>query len=409
MSGKVHILFLSELFYPHGGGAEFATYLYAKLLSESGYDVIVVTNRFPQEHGVSKNEGFIIYRIPLFKLGGSLKYSTLRRFDVLFSSFMKRLMRWADVVYIPRRWYSAIPLAKTYKKPVITHLHDYFPFCPLATLYNQMNETICYRMGRCSANCIYFFEAQAGKLRRTFTSTLLNATARSFLIRMLKLSDSIICVSKYQKNILANYSQSIKEKAQVIYNPIPPLSHIDLEGDDFGYFGGPNYLKGFEVLRRALTLLKNTSIRVHATNFPHLQATRLAGSLQKLGIVLYDRLERSKHPWLYRKIRAVLVPSIVAETWSYVVTEAILRGRVVVASRIGGIPEQTRGCKGVFLFEPGNFRELAEEIEYISSLPREVMSAMGAQNKEEFINNFSNQKSLEAFSELCNRLLENSK
>ena len=217
--------------------------------------------------------------------------------------------------------------------------------------------------------------------------------------------------SKYARaqNILANYSQSIKEKAQVIYNPIPPLSRIELEGDDFGYFGGMSYLKGFEVLRRALTLLKNTSIKVYATNFSHLQAIKLADSLQKLGIVLYGRLERDEHPELYRKIRAVLVPSIVPETWSYVVTEAILRGRIVVASKIGGIPEQARGCKGVILFEPKDFRGLAEKIEYISSLPREKVSDLGAQNRETFLTNFSPEKPLTDFSELCNRLLENSK
>lgn len=32
----MNILFLSELIFPHGGGAEFATYLYAKLLAKLG-------------------------------------------------------------------------------------------------------------------------------------------------------------------------------------------------------------------------------------------------------------------------------------------------------------------------------------------------------------------------------------
>ena len=63
----MRVLFLSEMFYPHGGGAEFATYLYAKLLTKAGLDVIVVTNRFPNEPDVEKNEGFIIYRLPLLK------------------------------------------------------------------------------------------------------------------------------------------------------------------------------------------------------------------------------------------------------------------------------------------------------------------------------------------------------
>jgi hypothetical protein len=62
----VKILFLSELFYPYGGGAELATYLYAKLLSRAGFNVVVVTNRFSGEPDFSNNEGFAVYRLPLF-------------------------------------------------------------------------------------------------------------------------------------------------------------------------------------------------------------------------------------------------------------------------------------------------------------------------------------------------------
>jgi hypothetical protein len=51
----MNILFLSELFYPHGG-AELATYLYAKLLSEAGFNAVVITNRFTGESDVSKKE-----------------------------------------------------------------------------------------------------------------------------------------------------------------------------------------------------------------------------------------------------------------------------------------------------------------------------------------------------------------
>ena len=80
----MNILFLSELFYPHGGGAELATYLYAKLLTEAGFNVVVVTNRFTGELEVSKSKNLIVYRLPLFDGTESVKYSILRRVDVLF-------------------------------------------------------------------------------------------------------------------------------------------------------------------------------------------------------------------------------------------------------------------------------------------------------------------------------------
>jgi glycosyltransferase involved in cell wall biosynthesis len=291
-------------------------------------------------------------------------------------------------------------------------LHNYLLSCPLATLYNFAENSICSGKRRfiCPTNCIFSFEKISGRRPKEIVlSTMLNSIGRNYIEWLASMGDALICVSNAQKRlIMQTCGKILWRKFHVVYNPLPEVSYVKIDGEDFGYFGGMSYLKGFEVLRRALTLLKNTSIKVYATNFSHLQAIKLADSLQKLGIVLYGRLERDEHPELYRKIRAVLVPSIVPETWSYVVTEAILRGRIVVASKIGGIPEQARGCKGVILFEPKDFRGLAEKIEYISSLPREKVSDLGAQNRETFLTNFSPEKPLADFSELCNKLVEHS-
>ena len=59
------ILILSELFYPHGGGAELATSLYADILAKEGNDVKIVTNRFASEQEVTKKGNLVIYRVPL--------------------------------------------------------------------------------------------------------------------------------------------------------------------------------------------------------------------------------------------------------------------------------------------------------------------------------------------------------
>ena len=56
-----NILFLSELFYPHGGGGELATYLYAKLLAKEDFAVKVVTNRFLEEPKKCQDGNLEIY------------------------------------------------------------------------------------------------------------------------------------------------------------------------------------------------------------------------------------------------------------------------------------------------------------------------------------------------------------
>jgi len=396
---------LSELFYPHGSGGELATYLYVELLRKARINVVVVTNRFVGEPEVSRSENLIVYRLPLFNETKGVKFLVLRRFDVLISSYMRKLMKWADVVYIPKFWFSAIPLTKAYKKPVIVHLHGYIPVCPLSTLYDSSKDEACKRKGgHCSLHCIYLSERTHDRsLIQTLASTALNSTVRYYFDKCIKLADAVICVSKDQKDLIVKRDASLYPKIRVIHNPLPELSPVEVKGDGFGYFGGPSIMKGFGVLCRALSFLNCSSLVVHAANFP-VSKEGLMKSLRRFGIVTYRRLGYGEQQILYRKIRGVIIPSIEAETSSYILCEAILRGRIVVASDIGGIPEQVEGCEGVFLFTPGDFSQLAENIAYVRSLNREVAVDFGLHNREVFTSRFSNQKTLRNFMGICTEL-----
>lgn len=396
----MNILFLSELLHPHGGGAELATHLYARILSKAGFNVVVVTNRFAGESKVSKNGNLTVYRLPLLKRSGSVKYSVLPRFDVLFSSFMKKLMKWAGTVYIPRVWYSAIPLAKSYGKPVIVHLHDYISSCPLSNVYDVSEGAICNRNSLlCSPRCIYVYEKIKGRgFVETIISTALNSALRC-LGNLVKLSDAVICVSKAHRNITIRRAPSLCAKTHVIYNPLPELSYVEIEGDDFGYFGGLNYVKGFRTLYHALELIRQVNprtIKIHATKFPQ-SAKHLAKSLKRLGIFPYEKLNYNQYEKLYGQIRAVIVPSVWPEPLPYLVSEAILRGRIVVASNVGGIPEQVEGCKGALLCEAGNYRQLAEAIESVKNLNRETIIDLGFRNRETFLKRFDDDTTIKRF------------
>jgi glycosyltransferase involved in cell wall biosynthesis len=404
------ILFLSELFHPNGGGAELATYLYAKLLSEAGSDVVVVTNKFGGEPEFSKNGNLTIYRLPLFKKNGSVKYSIFMRFNVLFSKFMRKIVKWADVVYVARFWYSAIPFAKALRTPVITQLHDYIPICPLSNIYDVSKHATCDHKGLlCSPKCIYAYEKIHGRsFTETLTSMALNSTLGAFFGKSVGFSDAIICVSKFQRRMIVDREPSLREKTCVIYNPLPKISHIEMEGDDFAYFGGPDYLKGFHTLYKALMHLNRERVnrkatRIHATKFPN-SFGWFAKSSRELGISLYGKLDRVECNRLYKQVRAVIVPSICHEPWPYVVSEAIARGRFVIASRVGGIPEQVEGCKGALLCEPGNSKQLAEAIEFVGSLDREDVAELGFQSKEKFSKRFDNTISIRSFISICENL-----
>jgi glycosyltransferase involved in cell wall biosynthesis len=126
--------------------------------------------------------------------------------------------------------------------------------------------------------------------------------------------------------------------------------------------------------------------------------------LNTLGFLLYSKLDESNFRSLYSQIQTVLVPSLWNEPWPYVVIEAIMQRRLVIASRIGGIPEQVEGCKGAFLCEPGDCRQLADTMEMVSGLNIEELNDIGSQSREVFLRRFNNESSIRKFINICEHL-----
>lgn len=74
---------------------------------------------------------------------------------------------------------------------------------------------------------------------------------------------------------------------------------------------------------------------------------------------------------------AVIVPSVCFETDPYSVLEAQAAGRVVIASHVGGIPEQIRDGETGFLFERGSPAALAAVMRRVWDMDMAARSAIG--------------------------------
>ncbi len=400
----MNILCLSELIYPHASGAELATYLYAKMLSEHGFNVRVVTNRFADEPAYSKDGELSIYRIPLYEKTETVKFVGMGRIDVLLSGFLNRMMQWADVVYIPRFWFSAIPLAKAHRKPVITHIHDYIPICPMVVAFDFSKQLPCKgNKLLCSPKCIYFCEKIVNKRQRSLMGLMaslgLNSTCGPLFSTLIGQSDAIICVSEPQKSLLSHNSLLAPQKLHVVYNPTLTTQKTEPTGTDFGYFGGLEMIKGIIPLYRAALRLDADRKRpfvIHATKFDGVRQN-LKNKLQKIGFRTYGKLDKNQYNAVYGKVACVVVPSVWFEPWPYAVVEALESGRFVIASKIGGIPDQVKGCKGVSLFEAGNAVELEKAMNHFLSLDKASLSELGCQNRAAFAKRFSNEVSLKQF------------
>lgn len=402
----MNILFLSELFYPHGGGAELATALYANILSEAGFNVTVLTNKFGNEKETVRKRNLTIRRIPIFEKNVN-KYSLFWRTDILMRRFFRKLVKWSDCVYIPRLWFSAIPLARLLRKKVVLHFHDYVPVCPISSCYDVNKKKTCFGANYDCSRCIFVFEKlQKKESWHILSSVALNSTIGPALRYAANFSDSLICVSERQKSLILKGKPSLAEKAYVIYNPVPQFGFPEITEDGFGYFGGPNWFKGFGTLFDAMSHLaseKQLNLKIYATKFPATSGS-YGECLRKSGFLLYGKLSEKEYSDLYGSICSVIVPSIWHEPWPYVVVEALLKGRFVIASEVGGIPEQVKGCKGVMLFPAGDQKELADDVQIVSNMKREQIADFGFQNREVFLKRRDTENACKKFTALLSSL-----
>ena len=122
--------------------------------------------------------------------------------------------------------------------------------CSLSSLFDETKSAICPKTRRfCSPKCVYSFErAHSRNLVKTFSSVFLNTTVGSYIPKLSRLADAVICVSTRQKELLVERERAFQNKSYVVYNPFPDYSNLEVKGQSFGYFGGPDPLKGFNVL-----------------------------------------------------------------------------------------------------------------------------------------------------------------
>jgi glycosyltransferase involved in cell wall biosynthesis len=383
----MNILVITQSLWPEGSGGELATYLYIDLLTKNGVNVKVALASNNLNNAWAR---LSIYNIPTTGYG---KYAIVTPFAL---KKLERLINWADIVYFTGL-FALIPLIKCkYRKPIVVHLHSTFPACSIGTSYNLVKNSPCTLNSTfltCS-KCITFYEQFNGRnTREIFTSGILNSTTGLVYAYFLEQADAVVFVSEFQRALVLRRLPSIAKKSSVIYNLFPELRHTSIEGNDVGYFGGISLLKGFPVLMRAWSKIygKHNS-RLHISLADKIRNHKKY--LESLKIIPYTKLSGSAFDEVYQNIRVVSVPSLLPEALPYMVSEACLRGRLVIASAVGGIPEQVTGLKGVRLVKPNDPEELANAIDWALSMDRNEATELGLRNHEGLLKKLNNYTSV---------------
>jgi glycosyltransferase involved in cell wall biosynthesis len=248
------ILVVTERYWPDGGGGELATFLIINILRKK-FNVVVVTGT----RNASKASGVEYICEPLLSKREKpmLWMNTLR---LINNQRFQKLLDESDIVYTPRFAFPIVPFAKKLGKKVVVHLHDYIPISYTATVlapYEERKHRIV--LDNIALECMKSIKHCVGVSLLWWLPKL----AR----KRISQADKIICISRRQAEIVTDQAPELRDKIEVVYNPLPPeIINITprKELDDiptFLYVDGDSYVKGFHILLQALSKLGKQGVK----------------------------------------------------------------------------------------------------------------------------------------------------
>jgi len=107
----------------------------------------------------------------------------------------------------------------------------------------------------------------------------------------------------------------------------------------------------------------------------------------------------------YAKSSILVFPSICEENQPLSILEAMSYGLCVIASNIGGIPEQIQYMKTGLLFEPGNEKDFKKKLDYLLENPSEI-KRMGKNARKFVKKNFDWKKTVKKYEKIYKKIIK---
>ncbi|MDP2943997.1 MAG: glycosyltransferase [bacterium] len=395
----MRILQVNKFYYPKGGADKYFLNL-TKALNATGHETAVFAMADPRnlESPYSKyfaaqvefNGGGLKDKL---KIPGRMIYSrTARR------KFARELDDFKpDIVHVHNIYHQLSPsileAAKARGIPVVMHLHDYKLICPNYRLFTKGH--ICRKCLDeknylpCLANNCYESYLQS------FLATLEMTIHHKWLHIYEKNINLLIAPSEFMRRLMIE-SGWPEEKIITVYNPAPKISEALLNTEDgllkndyqnnyqndypeedyLLYFGRLEPEKGISDLAQAVK-----SGGGHSGQKLHIVGegpeeknirTKFGSEIKNGQIKLLGQLSGQSLNAEITKARAVVFPSIWPENMPLALLESLAQGKIIIASRVGGLPEIIKDKENGFLFKAGDIKELEAVIKAVRELKPEA-------------------------------------
>lgn len=357
-------------FYWYRDGASNYALDLSKMLEKRGQLVIP----FAMKHPKNLKSGYAKYFVSTMDLADPRKVGLINKIKFAGRMFysleakrkMTRLVRekQPDIVHLHNIYHhispSILPVFKKAGIPVVMTLHDYKLICPNYTMFHhgRIHEEDCRGWyGSCVKNrCLKDSRAQSRIVR---WEMIFHHKIKRYYERCV---DKFIAPSEFILNKCVEHGWD-KDKFVHIPHPIDlaRFKPSRVDGDYVAYVGRLSEEKGLETLIAAAALTSRINYKIIGTGPAETYLKGLVdgnnmGNIEFTGFKTGQELDS-----LLKGAKLMVVPSIWYENYPLSVLEPKALGKVVIASKIGGIKEM---LPKELLVPPENPKKLAEKIEH---------------------------------------------
>lgn len=362
-------LFLSAQYPPEvKGGGELSTHIIAQGLIKLGHTVRVVSSDSKERD--YEVDGVSVTQLPL----GLKKKPLLERWQSMRAAkALRRLVPDLDEYDIVHAhdFRSVLMLSCLNIKNAVVTSRDYAQIsgCTNNILADGTIDPGCQGTGELW-HCHRIAEATFPRKLFRIWQYMYNRSYRRNAFRSLP---NQIFISNAQQALIAKYQDISKQHTRVIYNPISqeylrePLKKGTL--GNVLYVGRVEMYKGVFALLRAWRILAQKNLEAHLTiagdgaqqkKYENLVATwGLQYRVTFIPHTPYHRLQA-----LINDSEILVAPHLWVEPFGRTVIEGMARGKVVIASNVGGPSEIIEHTKTGLLFERGSIADLAHTLEH---------------------------------------------
>ena len=286
--------------------------------------------------------------------------------------------------------------AKEQNVPVVMRCSNYRLVCPNGLFLTK--GQVCEK---CSGGREYWCVLRNCE-RSLFKS--LGYAVRNYYARVSRLYLDNVTVfyaqTEFQKQVLVKNGFD-PERVSVIPNMVEVADESQTIGEYVGFVGRISPEKGVADLLSAAKQLNDIDFKVAGSYDSMEELTDAAPS----NFEFCGHIGRDAISSFYDNARVSVMCSIWYEGFPGSIIEAMMQGKPIIASRIGGIPEIVDDGVTGLLFEPGNAKDLAEKIRYLWERP-ELCRQMGRAGREKVLREYTARRYYERLIAVFKRAIE---